>query len=401
MWSFIENHFSQVAPSTLTIVILGLILSISITADAIAKRTFVPRVSVLVLIGFGYAIVTQLFVDGTYTPPLEGLREPLIDIALVMVAFLLGGQLTVANLKRIGPLVISLSLSVVAICFIVVLVGLTMLGYSLAVAVTLAAIAVATDPVAITETIHDSGKSNTTTRVILGVVAIDDAWGIIVFGLCMAFLGGAYSGAGSEALAQPWWELGGAILLGVVFGFPAAWITGRLYPGKPTQVEALALILLLTGITDYLEVSSLLSAIIVGFIIVNVAQHHTRSFSEVENIEWLFLVFFFFLSGASINLKYLDTAVLLIVAYIFLRVIGRYLGGVLGVIYFKQRSEHLPTTIGLALTPQAGVAMGMALLAAERFSDQGNLIVTTVVTSTIVFEVFGPYLTSRVLRQNY
>lgn len=400
MWSFIENHFSQMSSATSTIVILGIILSISITADAIAKRTSVPRVSVLVLIGFSYAIVTQLFIDGVYTPPLGDLREPLIDIALVMVAFLLGGQLTVADLKRLGPLVITLSLSVAVICFIVVFVGLTIFGYSLAVAVTLAAIAVATDPAAVTETINDSGQHNTTTRVILGVVAIDDAWGIIVFGLCIAFLGGAYSGVVSEALAQPWWELGGAILLGVAFGFPAAWITGRLYPGKPTQVEALALILLLTGISDYLEVSSLLSAITVGFIIVNFAQHHTRSFSEVENIEWLFLVFFFFLSGASINLKYLDTAILLVIAYISLRLLGRYLGGALGVKFFKQRSQDLPSTIGLALTPQAGVAMGMALLAAERFPEQGNLIVTTVVTSTIVFEVFGPYLTSRVVRQN-
>lgn len=400
MWLFIENHFSQMAPATATIIILGIILSISITADAIANRTSVPRVSVLVLIGFGYAILTQLFTDGVYTPPLEGLREPLIDIALLMVAFLLGGQLTAADLKRIGPLVITLSLSVTIISFIVVFVGLTIIGYSLVVAVTLAAIAVATDPAAVTETINDSGQSNTSTRVILGVVAIDDAWGIIIFGLCMAFLGGAYSGVGAEALSQPWWELGGAILLGIAFGFPAAWITGRLYPGKPTQVEALALILLLTGISDYLEVSSLLSAIIVGFIVVNFAQHHIRSFGEVENIEWLFLVFFFFLSGASINLEHLDTAILLVFAYILLRVIGRYLGGALGVIYFKQRAEHLPSNIGLALTPQAGIAMGMALLVAERFPGQGNLILTTVVTSTIVFEVFGPYLTSRVVHQN-
>lgn len=400
MWSFIENHFSQMASATSTIIILGVILSISITADAIARRTCLPRVSVLVLIGFGYALIKQIFIDGVYNPPLEGLREPLIDIALVMVAFLLGGQLTLMDLKRIGPLVFILSLSITLVGFIVVFAGLTIIGYSLAVAVTLAAIAVATDPAAVTETINDSGQSTRTSRVILGVVAIDDAWGIIVFGLCMAFLGGMYSVEGSETLIQPVWELGGAILLGIAFGFPAAWITGRLYPGKPTQVEALALILLLTGISDYLEVSSLLSAIIVGFIIVNVAQHHTRSFSEVEHIEWPFLVFFFFLAGASINLEYLHTAIFLILAYILLRVFGRYLGGLLGVAYANKSSKLLPNNIGLAMTPQAGVAMGMALLAAEHFPEQGNLIVTTVVTSTIVFEVLGPYLTSRIVRQH-
>lgn len=106
---------------------------------------------------------------------------------------------------------------------------------------------------------------------------------------------------------------------------------------------------------------------------------------------------FFVLAGASLNLAYLSTAFGLVAAYIVLRSIGRYLGGFLGVLAMRRREPSLNTDIGLALLPQAGVAMGMALLAAERFPQQGQLIVATVVTSTIIFELFGPLLVKRVM----
>jgi len=149
-------------------------------------------------------------------------------------------------------------------------------------------------------------------------------------------------------------------------------------------VEALALILLIAGLSTYLQVSSLLTAMMAGFLIVNLSRHHTRSFREIEHIEWPFLIFFFVLSGASVDLGYMGTAAWLTLAYILLRVGGRYLGAI-WVRALNHSRQELPSDLGLALTPQAGVAMGMALLAAERFPDQGSLIVATVVTSTIVF----------------
>jgi len=110
--------------------------------------------------------------------------------------------------------------------------GLALLGYSLAVAVSLAAISVATDPAAVSEAIRAEGDTSLRSRVILGIVAIDDAWGIIVFGFAMAGLGWATSGNGAEALAHAGWELGGALVLGAVLGLPAAWLTGRIEPGE-------------------------------------------------------------------------------------------------------------------------------------------------------------------------
>ncbi len=363
-----------------------------------ASRTRLPRISLLVVVGVGVAAVQQWGLGQTGARPLEGLSEPLIQVALVMVAFLLGGELTLARLRSTGPLIVIVSLAVIAMGVLFVGAGLLLLGFPLAVAVSLAAISVATDPAAVSETVHESGDTRFRARLLMGIVAIDDAWGILVFGLAMALLGWLLSGDGSLALAQAGWELGGALVLGAVVGLPAAWLTGRLRPGEPTQVEAIALILLLAGLATWLEVSALLAAMIAVTLVANLSSHHTRSFNEIEHIEWPFLVFFFVLSGASIDLRHLGDALWLTLAYIVLRLVGRYLGGVLGGHLARRHATRLPHDIGLALTPQAGIAMGMALLAVERFPEQGAVLLAAVVASTVVFEVVGPLMVRHVLR---
>nr|WP_281380769.1 cation:proton antiporter [Halomonas fontilapidosi] len=377
---------------------MGVILATSILADAVASRTRLPRISLLVMVGVGVAVIQQWGLDQPGARPLDGLAEPLIQVALVMVAFLLGGELTLERLRSTGPLILIVSLSVILAGVLSVGLGLLALGFPLVVTVSLAAISVATDPAAVSETIHESGDSRLRARLLLGIVAIDDAWGILAFGLAMALLGWWLSGDGGVALLHATWELGGALLLGTAIGLPAAWLTGRLRPGEPTQVEAIALILLLAGMSSWLGVSALLAAMVAGVLVANLSTHHTRSFNEIEQIEWSFLVFFFVLSGASVDLQQLDEALGLTLAYILLRLAGRYLGGLLGVRLARERQAELPSNIGLALTPQAGVAMGMALLAAERFPEHGPVLLATVVASTVFFEILGPLLVKRVLR---
>lgn len=389
----------HLTPAASALVFLGVILSVSILADVVARRTRLPRISLLVLVGLGVAVVQQLVLGQAEPAPLDGLGEPLIQLALVMVAFLLGGELTVERMRSTGPLILILSLSVILVGALLLGVGLLALGFPLAVAVSLAAISVATDPAAVSESVRESGDTRLRARLLLGIVAIDDAWGILAFGLAMTLLGWWLSGDGQAALAMAGWELGGALLLGAAIGLPAAWLTGRLRPGEPTQVEAIALILLLAGLSSWLEVSALLAAMVAGALVANLSRHHTRSFNEVEHIEWPFLVFFFVLSGASVDLRHVADALWLTLAYILLRLAGRYLGGLLGVRLARVRQADLPRDIGLALTPQAGVAMGMALLAAERFPEHGPLLLSAVVGSTLVFEMIGPLLVRWVLRR--
>lgn len=396
-------HLSQWLPialnqTTLNIILLGVILCISILADIVASRTKVPRISILVLVGVAIAFIQQVILGEQDARLLDDLSEPLIHIALVMVAFLLGSELTLNRLRNTGPLILIISLCVVGVSGLIVGAGLLVLGVPLVVAVSLAAVSVATDPAAVSESVTESGKKGLAAKVLLGIVAIDDAWGIIVFGLSMAVLQWIISHNGQLALVHAMWDLGGAVVLGTMIGLPAAWLTGRLQPGNPTQVEAIALILLLAGLSSLLGVSALLAAMIAGMLVANFASHHKRSFREIKHIEWPFLVFFFVLAGASINLYQLDDALGLTLLYVLLRLAGRVMGGLLGVFFTRKKQHKLPGNIGLALTPQAGVAMGMALLAAERFPEFRSTILPVVVASTIIFELIGPILVKRVLK---
>ncbi|MFP4000143.1 MAG: cation:proton antiporter [Desulfobacterales bacterium] len=332
-------------------IILGLILSLSIFVNVVAKRTRVPRISILVLLGVGIAVIQQVVLNEPGGRLLGDLGEHLIKMALVMVAFLLGSELTVSRLRTTGAIIFAISLTVTCASVIVVGGGLLALGFPLVMAVPLAAISVATDPAAVSEMVRTSGDSRLKARVLSGIVAIDDGWGIIAYGVAMAFLGWILTGCGGQGLLHAVWELGGALLLGGVIGLPAAKLTGHLAKGEPTLVEALALILVLAGLSSLLGVSSLMAAMVAGSMVANLSTHHTRSFNEIEYIEWPFLVFFFVLSGASVDLYQIGDALGLTLAYILLRLAGRFLGGLLGVRFARLRHEELPGEIGLALTP--------------------------------------------------
>lgn len=192
------------------------------------------------------------------------------------------------------------------------------------------------------------------------------------------------------------WEIGGAMLLGLVLGIPMAYVTGRIKPGEPTQAEALGLVLLCGGLAVFLHVSFILAGMVLGATVANLAIHHRRPFTAIEGIEWPFMILFFILAGASLDLNALQATSLVGVAYILFRLIGRVIGawggGILG-----GAPLHIRRWMGMALWPQAGVALGMALLASQHLPDLKEVILPIAIGSTIIFELLGPVMTRKAL----
>ena len=375
------------------LLLIGGTLLLALAAHGIGQRIHVPRVTLLLLLG---ALAGPELLD-LLPAGADDHFGFITQLTLAMVGFLLGERMAVKNLSEgREAVIVSLAVTLVTAAFVAVAVWLV--TRNLPAALLLGSIATATAPAATLDTLKEAGANGPLTRLVFQVVAIDDAWGIVVFGLSMATLGWVIGSEAELALLHALWELGGAVLLGAAIGLPAVWLTGRLRPGEPTQVEAIALILLLAGFSSSMGVSALLASMVAGSLVANLSHHHTRSFREIEHIEWPFLVFFFVLSGASVNLYQATDAIVLTVSYIALRVAGRVLGGYLSTRVAPARGKKLPGSIGLALTPQAGVAIGMALLAAERFPELRDTILPVVVASTIIFELLGPVLVRRVLR---
>jgi Kef-type K+ transport system membrane component KefB len=322
---------------------------------------------------------------------------PLVTVvALVMVAFLLGGKLTRQVLVENGIHILGISISAVVVTAALVGFGLWLIGADPILCLVLAGISTATAPAATQDVVRRADAKGPFAQTLLGVVAIDDALGLIIFSLLLAWghamLG--HSPAGVLFLAGK--EIGGAVLIGLLVGLPAAYLTGRLRPGEPSQAEALGVVLLCGGLALAADASFLLAAMIAGFTVANLAKHHTRAFHEIENIEWPFMVLFFVLAGASLKLSALPAIGVAGAAYLVLRSLGRIAGGWLGAYATNMRPKYR-RWMGLALMPQAGVAMGMALVAANSFPQFRDEILAVAIGATIIFELVGPLMTQRAL----
>lgn len=244
--------------------------------------------------------------------------------------------------------------------------------------------------------IRQSGIRNGFSETLSGIVAIDDVWGLIMFSLCLALVD--QSGGWAGPLIGAGRDIGGAVLLGICIGVPSAFLTGRLKAGEPLQTEAIGVVFLTAGIAIWLEVSFLVAGMTAGALIANLARHHARAFHEIENIEWPFMLLFFILAGASLKVDALMSMGWIALTYMALRIVSRIAGGEIG-----ERLGRVPAThahaYGPALMPQAGVAVGMALVAAETLPEWEALIMTLTIAATVFFEIVGPPATYFALRR--
>lgn len=376
-------------PSTL--LILGVLFSVGLCADQIGRRTRIPRVTLLLICGLIAGFL------GLLPGGMTELTDTVTVMALTLVALLLGGTLKLETLKAHGAAILSISVAVVAATLVLVTGGLVLFGVDIALALVLAGIATATDPAATKDVLRQSGVNNRFTRVIEGIVAIDDAWGLLAFSLCLT-VAVSIAGDGGATQVSALREIGGAVILGTVIGLPAAFLTGRIEEGEPLQIEVLSVAFLTAGAALWFEVSFLLSAMISGALIVNLARHHTRAFHEIEHLQWPFMLVFFILAGAALDFGSIAALGFAGLTFVILRAVSRVVGGWLGAsfVHTLEKERHL---FGLALLPQAGVAIGMALMAAQALPQWEEQIIGLTIGATVFFELVGPIATMWAVRR--
>lgn len=378
------------APLLITI---GAILLLALLAAALADRTPLPRVTVLLLLGvlLGPAGLNWI-------PPALANRFGLVaQVTLLMVGFLIGGKLSRHSLQRQAAAVLVISLSGALLPVVLVALGLQLLGLAWPLALLLGCMAAATAPAAVLDVVQQCGGEPGSARrrfadLLLGITALDDVWALLLFGLALAVATALQNGA--EPLLPLAWalrEVLGGVVLGGLVGLPAALFTGRIRDGQPMLLEALGIVLLCGGLALQLQVSPLIAAIVLGATIANLARHHDYPFHAIEGIELPFMALFFVLAGASLDLRSLSAVGVLGLAYGLLRSAGKLLGADLGA-RLLGAEVAIRRHLGLALLPQAGVAIGMALVAADALPRGRDTLLTLAIGSTVVFELIGPPL---------
>ncbi len=375
---------------------LGAILLIGLLFSTVAERSFLPRATLLLVFG---AVIGEQSLD--LIPPLFTERFELIaDLTLLMVGFLLGGKLTAESLRDHSARSFAISLCAALIPAIAVCAGMLALGVALEIAVLLGCFAAATAPAAIFDVVDETAPKSRFSELLLLIVVLDDIWALLLFGFGLAIVT-SINGLGGDAslLALVAHEIGGAALLGLVLGLPAAYLTGRIKPGKPVLSEALGIVFLCGGLAMWLQVSYLIASIVMGAVIANLARHHDYPFHAIEGIESLFMVVFFVLAGASLEFDALATVGAIGLVYIGCRSFGKYSGAWVGA-RLSRASSDSRQWMGVALLPQAGVAIGMALVASNRFPEYRQIMLPVVIASTVVFEIFGPVFTRYAIRRS-
>ncbi|GAA0845760.1 hypothetical protein GCM10009113_19420 [Marinobacter szutsaonensis] len=376
------------------LLLIGGTLLLALAAHGLGQKIHVPRVTLMLLVGA---------VSG---PDMLALLPENSDksfgfvtqLTLAMVGFLLGERMSVKNLNE-GREALIVSLAVTLATAVVVAVVVWLLTGNIAAALLLGSIATATAPAATLDVLREAGARGPLTRLVYQVVAIDDAWGAILFSLALVTIGLLAGSAetGTTALLHGVTEVGGSIVLGLLLGFPMAWLTGRLRPGEPMLLESAGFVFVAAGLAGLFDLSYLLTCMTLGVVVANRARHHVRPFRSIEGISEPFLALFFFMAGYQLEWSALPTLGALGLAYVGARTIGRLLGGQVGG-YLAGSDHHTRKRIGACLMPQAGVALGLALVATDRFPEM-SYVLPLVIGATVIFELVGPPLTLIQLRR--
>ncbi len=383
-------------PNAHLLLALGGIVLLAMATDLLGRRTMLPRVALLIALGIVVGPEALDLLPATLT----GSFELITNLALVMVGFLLGGTLTRENLSLTGRqgVIISIVASIGTAAFVFVI--SILVGVPPDLAALLGAIAAATAPAATVDTALESGSDGPFTRLLLVVVALDDAWGLILFSLVLAVVVAIGDPSGGNAAAMSGLRhAGGAIVLGAIIGGPAALLTGRIRKGQPMLMEALALVFACGGLALLLDVSFLLASIVMGAVVANFARHHEYPFHAIEDIEWPFLAIFFVVAGATLEVDALLSLGTTGIVYLAARTVGKIGSAALG---GRLAGADTATRrwMGLALMPQAGAAIGMALVASNQAPRLGETLLPLIIGSTVVFEIVGPLCTRYAIRQS-
>lgn len=377
-----------------TVLSIGLILILGLLSSKFIKRIKLPTVTAYIILG----IIIGPYLLNLVSKNVLGTSGLISNIVLGFIAFTLGQHFSLSNFKIIGKSVLWISICEACGAWaIVTLVFFFLLHQPLYVALIFGAISSATAPAATMMVIREYKAKGNFTDTLLGVVALDDAWCLIIFALSFALAKAMNMHAATnffifQTLLGVFLNIMGAFVLSLIM----AWILSFLSLYARSQTEllicTLGFVLMNVGLAIHFGFSVLLSTMFLGAILVNINKASFKFFDIIRSIDSPVYLIFFVLAGANLELPLLLHLGMFGMTYFLFRLIGKsggaLLGGVLG-----GASKRIVKYIGFGLVPQAGVALGVALIVKDAFPMIGGMIFSTIVATTILYELIGPLLT--------
>lgn len=402
---------------------LSLVLTVGFIGGLVARKLKLPDVSGYLIFGLilgpSLGLIIKEF-PGIITATDQNSLKFIGDISLSFIAFSIGSEFHLKTLKRSGRKVNIITifevLFVVGFVFIILFfipkTSDIMNGYNpfskenVAFGMILASMSAATAPAATLMVIRQYRAHGPVTKTILPVTALDDIYGIIVFGFFISIAQILVTGTSGLpiwlVILKPILEVFGSLLLGGLLGFLLSFLTNKIGKSRDMrQVMSITVILFSIGIVmllnhllnDYgISFSTLLVNIMVGSFVANLARKPQDTFNAINDLATPFYVLFFTLAGASLDLNIIKSSGLIIIlsiAYIIARGSGKFSGATVGAKVAKAEPT-VQKYLGFALLPQGGVSIGLLVIVLARMPEFYPLISTIIMLSILVYETSGP-----------
>ncbi|MGD9605655.1 MAG: cation:proton antiporter [Bacilli bacterium] len=368
---------------------LGIIVIVGFIGGKLAKLVKLPSVSGYLLAGLLLGPSFFKLVSSSDVDQFSILSE----IALSIIAFSIGSEFIMKDMLKVGKKIFWITLlEVIGAVLVVFLVMFVLFKQPFAFSIVIASMSAATAPAATLLVIRQYRANGPLTKTILPVVALDDVFGIMAFGLALALAKLTVSQEVvqiSDMIFKPLMEIGGSLILGFVLGLILAWVSKKAENRDDHQVLSLAMIGIAAGLSKWLGFSPLLTNIVLGTVVVNTVRNSNRIFSSVNDFASLFFVIFFTVAGASLDLSILTSVGLVGVAYIFARAGGKFLGSYVGAKVTKSE-RTVQKYLGLAMLPQGGISIGLSVLVRQQLPQYALAITTIIMFSVLIYETTGP-----------
>lgn len=413
----------------LIFVYIAILLLVSLLSTRLMKVLKLPNVTGYIITGIimGPFVFGLFFNNFTYDNIQASPIYTFVDkiswvstVALGFIAFSIGTSFKRTTLKTVGKRVLVITILEATMASIFVLIALLVAHFvsqnniSWPVVLTLAAIASATAPAATLMVIKQYNAKGPMVNTLLPVVALDDAVALILFSILFQIATGLSSGTVSlyKMIGKPLIEIGISLGIGVVLGLFISFLN-RFFKSRNNKL-VLCIFSVFASVGLYVlfrqeymgsfELSSLLMCMVTGALFTNICKDSDRTLDILDRFTSPIYMMFFVLSGASLDLSIFankDTALLVTIVasiYIVSRVAGKYCGASIGA-NITHSEDTVKKYLGLALIPQAGVAIGLATTANKLFKEAGesstaSLVLAVILTSTLIYELIGP-LTSK------
>jgi Kef-type K+ transport system membrane component KefB len=394
----IDSFYANISPTASVIIAISIMLFCGFAMTRLTKLLRLPNVTAYITVGI---LIGPFCLDLIPDSVIEG-TDFISDIALAFIAFSVGEFFKMSSLRKNGLKTVVITLSE-ALCAsgLVFILTFFILKLDIVLCIVLSALAAATAPTSTAMTIRQTKAKGNFVDTLLQVIALDDVLSLIAFSIALS-LAGVFMSDGTDIsignVILPIIINVGVMALGAFFGF----FLKLLMPKKRTTdnrlIILISMLFLFCGICTLLDISPLLGCLMMGMVYINITGDD-KLYMQINYFSPPIMLLFFVRSGLNLKIDSLfsstgsmGTVPIIVIAllYFAVRMVGKYSGAFLGAAVIKA-DKTVRNYVGLALIPQAGVAIGLAAMADRSLGGTiGENLQTIILASSILYELIGP-----------